>query len=112
MVGTRPNFVKEYLVNLELRNRGIREVLIHTGQHFDYEMSQVFFECFDLPAPDHHLQITNTDNVTHTVTSDDGSSFNVTVPGGKTATFTAPAAGTYKFHCNIHSSMHGTLTVT
>ena len=63
VVGTRPNFVKEYLVNLELRNRGIREVLIHTGQHFDYEMSQVFFECFDLPAPDHHLQITNTDNV-------------------------------------------------
>ena len=32
---------------------------------------------------------------------------------GKTATFTAPAkAGTYKFHCNIHSQMHGTLTVT
>ena len=64
VVGTRPNFVKEYLVNLELRRRGIREVLIHTGQHYDYEMSQAFFECFDLPAPDHHLQIANSDNVT------------------------------------------------
>jgi len=63
VVGTRPNFVKEYLVNLELRRRGIREVLIHTGQHYDYEMSQAFFDCFDLPAPDHHLQIENTGNV-------------------------------------------------
>ena len=63
VVGTRPNFVKEYLVNRELRERGIREVLIHTGQHYDYEMSQAFFECFDLPAPDHHLQISNRDNV-------------------------------------------------
>jgi plastocyanin len=59
------------------------------------------------------VTITNNDQVTHTVTSDDGTSFNVTVPGGKTATITAPSkAGTYKFHCNIHSTMHGTLTVT
>jgi UDP-N-acetylglucosamine 2-epimerase (non-hydrolysing) len=63
VVGTRPNFVKEYLINLELRRRGIHEVLIHTGQHHDYEMSQAFFDCFNLPAPDHHLHIANTDNV-------------------------------------------------
>jgi plastocyanin len=51
--------------------------------------------------------------VTHTVTSDDGTSFNVSVNGGSTATFTAPTKpGTYKFHCNIHTYMHGTLTVT
>lgn len=59
------------------------------------------------------VTITNDDQVTHTVTSDDGTSFNVTVQGGKTATITAPSTpGTYKFHCNIHSQMHGTLTVT
>jgi plastocyanin len=58
------------------------------------------------------VTVTNNDNATHTVTSDDGTSFDVTVPSGKTATFTAPAAGTFKFHCNIHASMHGTLTVT
>jgi plastocyanin len=53
----------------------------------------------------------NNDTVEHTVTADDGS-FNVTIEPGKTATFTAPsAAGDYKFHCNIHSQMHGTLTV-
>jgi len=63
VVGTRPNFVKEYLVNEELRRRGIQEVLIHTGQHHDYEMSQTFFECFALPRPDHHLQIANTDGL-------------------------------------------------
>jgi UDP-N-acetylglucosamine 2-epimerase len=64
VVGTRPNFVKEYLLNRELKRRGIREVLIHTGQHFDYEMSQAFFDCFELPPPDHHLQVANTDGAT------------------------------------------------
>jgi plastocyanin len=57
--------------------------------------------------------VSNNDTPTHTVTSDDGKSFDVTVNPGKTATFTAPSSpGTYKFHCKIHSSMHGTLTVT
>jgi len=63
VVGTRPNFVKEYLVNQELRRRRICEVLIHTGQHYDYEMSRVFFDCFDLPAPDYNLQIPNADSI-------------------------------------------------
>ena len=66
VVGTRPNFVKEYLINIELRRRGVSEVLIHTGQHYDYEMSQGFFDCFELPAPDYHLQIANSDTVTFT----------------------------------------------
>jgi UDP-N-acetylglucosamine 2-epimerase (non-hydrolysing) len=63
VVGTRPNFVKEYLVNRELKRRSVQEILIHTGQHYDYEMSQAFFECFDLPSPDYHLQIPNCDGV-------------------------------------------------
>ncbi len=66
VVGTRPNFVKEYLLNRELRERGVQEILIHTGQHYDYEMSKVFFECFELPPPDYHLQIANTDGVDFT----------------------------------------------
>jgi UDP-N-acetylglucosamine 2-epimerase len=53
--------VKEFLVNLELKNRAVREILIHTGQHYDYEMSQSFFDCFDLPVPNYHLHIANTD---------------------------------------------------
>lgn len=63
VVGTRPNFVKEYLLNRELRKRGIKEVLIHTGQHYDYEMSQAFFECFELPQPDYHLRIANSNSL-------------------------------------------------
>jgi plastocyanin len=59
------------------------------------------------------VTVSNNDAPTHTVTSDDGKSFNVKVAAGKTATFTAPSTpGTYKFHCNIHSTMHGVLTVT
>jgi plastocyanin len=60
------------------------------------------------------VTVTNNDTTTHTVTADDGTSFNVQVPGGKSATFTAPAkAGSYKFHCNIHpTTMKATLTVT
>jgi plastocyanin len=59
------------------------------------------------------VTVKNTDALTHTVTSDDGTSFNISVNANSTGTFTAPSKpGTYKFHCNIHSSMHGTLTVT
>lgn len=61
VIGTRPNFVKEFLINRECQKRGIAEVLIHTGQHYDYEMSQVFFDTFHLPAPDHHLGVKSTD---------------------------------------------------
>ena len=58
------------------------------------------------------VNIKNNDSFTHTVTSDDGTSFNVSVDGGKSATVTAPSkAGSYKFHCNIHSTMKDTLTV-
>jgi plastocyanin len=58
------------------------------------------------------VDIKNNDSFTHTVTSDDGSSFNVSVDGGKSATITAPSKpGSYKFHCNIHSTMHATLIV-
>ncbi len=55
--------------------------------------------------------ISNKDGVTHTVT-DDGGTFSVRVPGGGTETLTIPKAGTYKIHCEIHASMHGTITVT
>lgn len=54
--------------------------------------------------------IANNDTATHTVT-DDAGSFDVRVSGGGTATLTIPKSGTYKIHCKIHSSMHGTITV-
>jgi len=58
------------------------------------------------------VTVVNKDSIEHTVTSDDGTSFNNTASPDKTFTFTAPSKpGTYKFHCNIHSFMHGQLVV-
>ena len=54
--------------------------------------------------------IANKDGVTHTVT-DDAGSFAVRVPGGGSMPLTIDKAGTYKIHCEIHKSMHGTITV-
>lgn len=49
VVGTRPNFTKEYAISRALQAQGIDEVLVHTGQHYDYEMSQTFFDGLNLP---------------------------------------------------------------
>jgi plastocyanin len=55
--------------------------------------------------------ITNSDSAKHTFT-DDGGAFSVSVAGGATAPLTIAAPGTYKVHCEIHSSMHGTIIVS
>ena len=55
VVGTRPNFVKEFFIHKELKKRGIKEILVHTGQHYDYEMSKIFFENFEITKPDYHF---------------------------------------------------------
>jgi plastocyanin len=57
------------------------------------------------------FQVENKDDTEHTFTSDDGK-FDVKVPAGKTVTVDALSAGTYKFHCTIHTNMHGTLEVS
>jgi plastocyanin len=59
------------------------------------------------------VTVVNKDSVAHTVTADSSGGFDVSVPAGGTATFTAPnAAGSYSFHCSIHPSMkHSTLVV-
>ena len=58
------------------------------------------------------ITVKNEDSTTHTVTADDGSFNTGNVDAGSSKTFTAPKAGSYGFHCNIHSSMKATLTVT
>lgn len=57
VVGARPQFVKAAPVSRALAAVNAREVMLHTGQHHDPEMSAVFFEELGLPAPDHHLGI-------------------------------------------------------
>lgn len=56
VVGARPQFIKAAVVSHELRKRHT-EVLIHTGQHFDYNMSEQFFKELDIPDPDYNLGI-------------------------------------------------------
>ncbi|MBL8953696.1 MAG: UDP-N-acetylglucosamine 2-epimerase (non-hydrolyzing) [Myxococcaceae bacterium] len=57
IVGTRPNFVKASAVTRALEARGVKAVLIHTGQHHDAALSDAFFKRLELPAPDHHLGV-------------------------------------------------------
>jgi UDP-N-acetylglucosamine 2-epimerase len=56
VVGARPQFVKAAPLSRALRRR-VREVLVHTGQHYDKDMSQSFFDELDIPPPDRHLGI-------------------------------------------------------
>ncbi|MFL5894575.1 MAG: non-hydrolyzing UDP-N-acetylglucosamine 2-epimerase [Thermoleophilaceae bacterium] len=63
IVGNRPQFVKAAAVSRKLR-KSSEELLIHTGQHYDDELSRVFFEELSVPAPERQLDIhdgTNTD---------------------------------------------------
>jgi UDP-GlcNAc3NAcA epimerase len=55
VVGNRPQFVKAAAVSHRLRERG-EELLVHTGQHYDRELSEVFFEELELPPPDRTLE--------------------------------------------------------
>ncbi len=59
VIGTRPNFVKTAPVIGALRERlpDSRHTIIHTGQHYDRAMSEVFFEELGVPAPDHMLEV-------------------------------------------------------
>ncbi len=58
VIGTRPQFVKAAAVSRRLRERSdVREVLTHTGQHYDDNMSPIFFRELAMPAPDYNLGI-------------------------------------------------------
>lgn len=57
IVGARPNFVKLGPVHESLKSSGIKHLIVHTGQHYDYEMSDIFFSDFELPKPDIHLGV-------------------------------------------------------
>ena len=58
VVGARPQFIKASVVSKQiLAHPGLTEVMVHTGQHFDANMSQVFFEQLKIPKPDYRLDI-------------------------------------------------------
>ncbi|MBO3463429.1 UDP-N-acetylglucosamine 2-epimerase (non-hydrolyzing) [Aetokthonos hydrillicola Thurmond2011] len=57
ILGARPQFIKASVVSTAFRRAGINEVIIHTGQHFDSLMSDIFFQDLDLPQPHYNLDI-------------------------------------------------------
>jgi UDP-GlcNAc3NAcA epimerase len=58
ILGARPQFIKAAAVSREIyKNKNIKEVIIHTGQHYDFNMSDIFFKEMDIPKPDYNLNI-------------------------------------------------------
>jgi UDP-GlcNAc3NAcA epimerase len=56
VVGARPEFIQAMPVSRTLR-RNHHEILVHTGQHYDYQLSQVFFDELEIPEPDYCLEV-------------------------------------------------------
>ena len=58
ILGARPQFIKASMVSKEMNEHGgIQEVIIHTGQHFDENMSEIFFQEMEIPKPKYNLEI-------------------------------------------------------
>jgi UDP-GlcNAc3NAcA epimerase len=56
VVGNRPQFIKSGPLSVALRDAGIEEVVLHTGQHYDHDLSQVFFQELGLAEPAYRLE--------------------------------------------------------
>jgi UDP-GlcNAc3NAcA epimerase len=65
VIGNRPQFVKAAAVSDRLRSDAV-EILVHTGQHYDDELSRVFFDELKLPRPDHRLDLGGGSNTAQT----------------------------------------------
>lgn len=61
IIGARPQFIKEAMIQKEIiKHKNIEEVVVHTGQHYDRNMSEIFFDTLNLKAPKYNLEIHNT----------------------------------------------------
>ena len=57
IVGARPQFIKAAIVSKKLKKKGIEEILLHTGQHYDFNMSGIFFEELGIYKPHYNLGV-------------------------------------------------------
>ena len=68
VIGARPQFIKAAVLSRYLRDNkcGIEEILVHTGQHYDANMSEVFFQEMDIPKPQFNLHLGSGSHGKHT----------------------------------------------
>ncbi len=58
IIGARPQFIKAATISRLIKNQeDIQEIIVHTGQHFDENMSEIFFTQMDIPKPHYNLNI-------------------------------------------------------
>lgn len=60
IIGARPQIIKSAAISRAIRNHfsdQIKEVIVHTGQHYDERMSAIFFDELHIPFPDYNLQV-------------------------------------------------------
>jgi UDP-GlcNAc3NAcA epimerase len=54
ILGARPQFIKAAAVSRAISKSSLKEVIVHTGQHFDKNMSDIFFDQMEIPRPDYN----------------------------------------------------------
>lgn len=57
LIGARPQFIKEAILHKEFSKAGIEEILVHSGQHYDFNMSDIFFQVLNIRKPDYYLGV-------------------------------------------------------
>ena len=57
LIGARPQIIKEAILNKEFEKKGIKEILVHSGQHYDFNMSDVFFQVLNIRKADYNLGV-------------------------------------------------------
>lgn len=57
LIGARPQFIKEAILQEQFEINGIQEIVVHSGQHYDYNMSDAFFKVLKMRKPDYNLNV-------------------------------------------------------
>ena len=66
LVGARPQFIKASMVSRAFQEAGIDEVIVHSGQHYDHQVSQIFFDELEIPTPYANLEVGSSSHAVQT----------------------------------------------